>query len=108
LTEVGGHALFVGEVGHQRLTPKRHQLNYPIQYFWLELTAADSIPAALCRGSFGAFRLRRQDYLQNRPDLASLDLAGAAEQCARDLGATLDGSEQVFLLSPLANWGALF
>lgn len=105
---ISGHALFVGEVGHQRLSPKKHQLNYPIQYFWLELTAPDSIPEPLCRGNFGAFRFRRHDYLQNRPDLAAMDLAAACHQCATELGAALLGNEQVFLLSPLANWGRYF
>ena len=105
---ISGHALFVGEVGHQRLSPKKHQLNYPIQYFWLELTDPDSIPEPLCRGNFGAFRFRRYDYLQNRPDLAAMDLAAACHQCATELGATLLGNEQVFLLSPLANWGRYF
>lgn len=107
-SQPAGHALFVGEVGHQRFSPKRHQLRYPIQYFWLELTAADSIPASICAGRFGAFRLRRNDYFQNRADLATLDLVAAARQCASGLGAVLDGGEQLFLLSPLANWGRYF
>lgn len=105
---MGGHALYVGTVGHQRLRPKRHALNYPIQYFWLELTAAASIPTALLKNNFGAFRLRRRDYLQNCPALAELPLSQAVFIRASQLGAILHGDEQLFLLSPLANWGRYF
>lgn len=104
----GGHALYVGTVGHQRLRPKRHALNYPIQYFWLELTAAESIPTELLKNNFGAFRLRRSDYLQNCPALAELPLSQAVFVRASQLGAVLQGDEQLFLLSPLANWGRYF
>jgi len=103
-----GHALYVGTVGHQRLRPKRHVLNYPIQYFWLELTAAETIPTELLKSNFGAFRLRRSDYLQNCPALADLPLSEAVFVRASQLGAILQGDEQLFLLSPLANWGRYF
>lgn len=108
MMDVSGHAIYVGTVGHQRLLPKRHALHYPIQYFWLELTALHSLPAALTQSGLGAFRLRRQDYLRNCPALASMPLLEAVLARATELGATLTGDEQVFLLSPLANWGRYF
>ena len=57
----------------------------------------------LKREKFAAFSYRRRDYLAGDADLQQAVLAKIAS-----LGADVSGIEQVFLLSPLANWGLYF
>ncbi len=104
-----GHAFYAGTVGHARYLPKEHQLAYPLGLFWLELTQLDTLPTSIRHEQFGAFSLRRRDYLRDCPELAAVDdLAEAVRLKAAALGADLTGVEQIFLLSPLANWGLYF
>lgn len=101
-----GHAIYVGDVGHARYAPKNHQLSYPIAYAWLDLT--QSIPDLGWRfgdAGFRAFSFRRGDYFKGHAltDLRQLALAKAME-----LGGEVDPKDDVFLLTPLANWGLYF
>jgi hypothetical protein len=106
---MSAHAIYRGQVGHQRLKPKPHGLHYDIQYFWLDLGALAELPPQIQRESFGAFSLRRRDYFQGCAAVAGIaDLAEAARVRAAALGADISDIDQVFLLSPLANWGVYF
>lgn len=103
------HAIYRGQVGHQRLRPKPHGLQYDIQYFWLDLMALSELPSAIKREQFGAFSLRRRDYFNGAALVADEpDLAQAAKIMAGQLGADVSEIDQVFMLSPLANWGLYF
>ena len=103
------HAIYRGQVGHQRLQPKPHGLHYDIQYFWLDLCALAELPLQIRRESFGAFSLRRRDYFKGCAAVAGIDdLAEAALSRAAQLGADISLIDQVFLLTPLANWGVYF
>jgi len=103
------HAIYRGQVGHQRHRPKPHGLHYDIQYFWLDLRALAELPGQIRRESFGAFSLRRRDYFKGCDAVAGIDdLAEAALARATQLGADVRSVDQVFLLTPLANWGFYF
>ncbi len=103
------HAIYRGQVGHQRLQPKPHGLHYDIQYFWLDLRVLAELPLQIRRESFGAFSLRRRDYFKGCAEVAGIDdLAEAALARAAQLGADISLIDQVFLLTPLANWGVYF
>lgn len=106
---MAGHAIYSGRVGHQRLRPKPHSLDYDIQYFWLDLMALAELPPEIKRERFGAFSLRRRDYFKGCAAVAAEpSLAQAALIRAAQLGADLQGIDQVFVLTPLANWGVYF
>lgn len=103
------HAIYRGQVGHQRINPKPHGLHYDIQYFWLDLCSLTDLPAQIRRESFGAFSLRRRDYFQGCSAVADIkDLAEAAKTRAAQLGGDISEIDQVCLLTPLANWGIYF
>ncbi len=101
-----GHAWYHGEVGHQRYLPKSHGFGYDISYFWLDLaqlTSLDQYGSLLKIEKFGAFSFRRRDYLPGDADLQQAVLNKVAT-----LGAGVSDLDQVFMLSPLANWGLYF
>lgn len=106
---MSSHAIYQGRVGHQRLRPKPHGLQYDIQYFWLDLLALSELPDNIKNERFGAFSLRRRDYFKGCSSVAAEpSLVQAAMRRAAELGADLTGIDQVFLLTPLANWGLYF
>ncbi|MDP4528850.1 DUF1365 domain-containing protein [Alkalimonas delamerensis] len=98
------HALYQGELGHQRLLPKRHGFAYPLHYFWLNASSLPSLGRSwlLKYEGFAAFSYRRNDYL---PGAACLKQAVCDK--IRQLGGDQPVTE-VYLLSPLANWGHYF
>ncbi|OBP15231.1 hypothetical protein A5320_07580 [Rheinheimera sp. SA_1] len=101
-----GHAWYQGQVGHQRYLPKGHGFGYDTSFFWLDLSQLASLEhngSLLKHEKFGAFSYRRRDYLVGDADLkrAVLDKVGR-------LGADISDVDQVFMLSPLANWGLYF
>lgn len=111
------HAVLAGTVGHQRYSPKPHGFDYNVHYFWLRLSALDALDSAgpVRREQFGAFSYRRADYLAGDADLRCAVLAKVNTLRAADmqLAAALapevaDTDTEVFLLSPLANWGVFF
>jgi len=103
---LSGHAWYRGDVGHQRYLPKSHGFGYDISFFWLDLAQLDSLEQygpLLKHEKFGAFSYRRRDYLPGDADLQQAVLDKIAS-----LGANISDVDQVFMLSPLANWGLYF
>jgi len=101
-----GHAWYLGEVGHQRYLPKSHGFGYNIQFFWLDLdqlATLEQYGSWLKHEKFAAFSYRRRDYLAGDANLKQ----AVIDQCMA-LGADADAIDQVFMLSPLANWGLYF
>ncbi|RVU41181.1 DUF1365 domain-containing protein [Rheinheimera riviphila] len=101
-----GHAWYQGDVGHQRYLPKSHGFGYNVSFFWLDLSQLDSLDQygpLLTHEKFGAFSYRRRDYLAGDADLQQAVLDKVAS-----LGASISDVDQVFMLSPLANWGLYF
>lgn len=101
-----GHGWYQGEVGHQRYLPKRHGFAYPVRYFWLDLARLaelDQYGPWLKQEKFAAWSFRRADYLAGDADLRQAVLAKAAS-----LGAIVSADLQVFMLTPLANFGVFF
>jgi hypothetical protein len=101
-----GHAWYRGQVGHQRYLPKSHGFGYDTSFFWLDLSqlsTLDQHSPLLKNEKFAAFSYRRRDYLPGVADLQQAVLDKIAS-----LGADIQAVDQVFLLSPLANWGLYF
>lgn len=100
-----GHAWYKGRVGHQRYAPKSHGFGYNVSYLWLDLQQLETLKTFgrwLSREKFAAWSFRRKDYLQGPADLA---------QAVKDKVKTLGGTaaiQQVFMLSPLANFAVFF
>ncbi|NRQ44057.1 DUF1365 domain-containing protein [Rheinheimera sp. YQF-2] len=100
-----GHAVYQGEVGHLRLTPRRHGFSYSLAYYWLDSAALDDSALAakgISYERFGALSFRRKDYLAG----ADTVFAAVCEKVVA-LGGTVMPS-RVFILTPLANWGLYF
>lgn len=99
-----GHALYLGELGHQRFMPAPHGFGYRLHYFWLNCSTLPELGRSwlMKYEGFAAFSYRRKDYL---PGAASLKQAVCDKVVA--LGGDLPVAE-VYLLSPLANWGHYF
>ncbi|MFN6969661.1 MAG: DUF1365 domain-containing protein [Rheinheimera sp.] len=101
-----GHAWYLGQVGHQRYLPKSHGFGYASSFFWLDLaqlSTLEQFSPLLKHEKFGAFSYRRRDYVAGDSDLQQAVLEKAAS-----LGAEIQEIDQVFMLSPLANWGLYF
>lgn len=101
-----GHAWYLGQVGHQRYLPKSHGFGYSSSFFWLDLSQLSTLEQTsplLKHEKFGAFSYRRKDYL-----VGDADLQQAVLDKINSLGATTTSIDQVFMLSPLANWGLYF
>lgn len=100
-----GHAWYKGRVGHQRYLPKLHGFGYDVSYLWLDLQQLETLTDFgrwLSNERFAAWSFRRNDYLKGVADLA---------QAVKDKVKTLGGTtqiEQVFMLSPLANFSVFF
>ncbi|MGP9802427.1 DUF1365 domain-containing protein [Rheinheimera sp. NSM] len=100
-----GHAVYQGEVGHLRLTPRRHGFSYPLAHYWLDCTALNSHSLA-AKGinyeRFGALSFRRKDYVAGADTVYAAVCRKVAE-----LGGSITPAK-VFILTPLANWGLYF
>ena len=102
---IAGHAVYQGEVGHLRLTPRQHGFNYNFAQYWLDASKLND--AALAEKGigyerFGALSYRRRDYLAGAADLYSAVCEKVAE-----LGGDIVPA-RVYILTPLANWGLYF
>ncbi len=119
-----GHQILTGAVGHRRLQPKPYGFAYDVGYFWLNLHDLDALPAVsgkLAVDNFAALSLRRKDYFRDMTN-APAELSSAVVQQARSLLCsvndctpeqrdllTKDCSElDVYMLTPLANYGMFF
>lgn len=119
-----GHQLLNGAVGHRRLQPKPHGFAYDVGYFWLNLHDLDTLPtlsAKFAVDKFAALSFRRKDYFRD-VTAAPADLSAAVVQQAksllpsvldcsaeqRDLLAKNSGELDVYMLTPLANYGMFF
>jgi uncharacterized protein len=99
------HAVYQGEVGHLRLTPREHGFRYPLAYYWLDCAALEPVTLranGIHYERFGALSYRRKDYVAGEENLQHAVCAKV-----RELGGDIELS-QVFLLTPLANWGLYF
>lgn len=99
-----GHAFYLGELGHKRFVPKSHGFGYGVHYFWLNSKQLPSLGRSwlLKYEGFAAFSYRRKDYLTG---------AACLYQAVCDKVQQLGGQTaitDVYLLSPLANWGHYF
>ena len=100
-----GHAVYQGHVGHLRLIPQRHGFNYALALYWLDCQHLNSVSLAqvgIKYERFGALSYRRRDYLPGRTDLHD----AVCDKIAH-LGGTTRPA-QIFMLTPLANWGLYF
>ena len=100
-----GHAVYQGEVGHLRLTPREHGFSYPLALYWLDCTMLDQ--AALQAVGIGyervaALSYRRNDYIGSEGSIYTSVCRKLAELGAKSM------PSQVFILTPLANWGVYF
>lgn len=104
MTEFTEHALYRGQLGHQRFQPKPHGFGYPLHYFWINAATVGELDNSwlLAYERFAAFSFRRHDYLKGADDLLT-----AVQDKLRELGAN-DEVAFVFVLTPLANWGYYF
>ena len=98
-------ALYLGEVFHQRFTPKTHRFTYSLFLFWLDLQAlprTGKLPGLSSR-SWLPVKFNRADYL----DMPDIPLAERALQRMSDLaGKPLQG--KVFLLGQVRMLGWYF
>mgnify|MGYP006168247003 CR=1 FL=1 len=102
---IAGHAVYQGEVGHLRLTPRQHGFSYTYAQYWLDcslLTDAALAEKGIGYERFGALSYRRRDYLPGASDLYSAVCDKVAE-----LGGDIVPAS-VYVLTPLANWGLYF
>ena len=100
-----GHAVYQGEVGHLRLSPRQHGFSYNLAQYWLDCSMLDDKSLAahgICCERFGALSYRRRDYLPGDTDLFRAVCARVAQ-----LGGSVVPAK-VFVLTPLANWGLYF
>ena len=100
-----GHAVYQGDVGHLRLTPREHGFSYPLAQYWLDSSLLKKAPLeAIGIGfeRFAALSYRRQDYLSGADNLHTAVCDKVAQ-----LGGNLVPAH-VFILTPLANWGVYF
>jgi len=100
-----GHAVYQGEVGHLRLSPREHGFSYPLAHYWLDCAALEPVSLAqkgIRFERFGALSYRRKDYLAGHNDLQQAVINKLTE-----LGGDIP-IEHVFVLTPLANWGLYF
>lgn len=100
-----GHAVYQGEVGHLRRSPRQHGFSYSLALYWLDCDMLDESALAqhgICYERFGALSYRRRDYLAGADNLLSAVSAKVAQ-----LGGTVVPA-RVFVLTPLANWGLYF
>ena len=100
-----GHAVFHGEVGHQRLLPRQHGFSYPIALYWLDCEQLDNATLkqhGVGFEQFSALSYRRSDYLPGEAGL--LESVKAKVQALGGTGTVA----HVFVLTPLANWGLYF
>lgn len=100
-----GHAVYQGEVGHLRLAPRKHGFSYPQALYWLDCNKLDenslqSVGIKFER--FGALSFRRKDYLPGSDSVHHAVCLKIVE-----LGGTHPVTN-VFILTPLANWGLYF
>ena len=80
-----GHAVYQGEVGHLRVSPREYGFSYPLAHYWLDCSMLDKISLQACGIAFerfGALSFRRKDYLPG---------SGSVHSAARDLHALSRG-----------------
>ncbi|MBZ9613573.1 DUF1365 domain-containing protein [Rheinheimera maricola] len=102
---IAGHAVYQGEVGHLRLTPREHGFNYPLAQYWLDCTQLHQVALAekgVNFERFGALSYRRRDYLPGADNL----YRAVCDKVSELGGHTVP--TRVFVLTPLANWGLYF
>lgn len=100
-----GHAVYQGEVGHLRLTPRQHGFSYPLALYWLDcawLNDASLQAVGIGYERFSALSYRRKDYIGAEGSVYAAVCSKVAE-----LGGKT-APVQVFILTPLANWGVYF
>lgn len=108
---MSNHAIYIGHIGHQRFTPKRHGFRYALSQWWLDLD--DLVSAGACsrlfniNGGFAAFSFRNSDYLRDEPREPSVSLADAVRTKMSELaGEALTG--RVYLLGNVRCFGIYF
>ena len=102
---LSGHAVYQGEVGHLRLLPRQHRFAYQVALYYLDtakLNASALASVGIGYEQFAALSYRRRDYLPGADRLYQAVCDKVAE-----LGGTI-APAQVFVLTPLANWGLYF
>ncbi len=83
-------ALYVGEVAHHRLRPKRHRLRYKVFYLLLDLDELDTVAGSLrlfSRNRFNLFGFRDGDH----GDRTAAPLRGQIEGHLRQAGVETGG-----------------
>lgn len=98
------HALYQGQLGHQRFRPKPHGFGYPLHYFWLNANTLPKLDDTkfMAYERFSAFSYRRSDYLKGDANLQTAVQAKLVELGAKE------PVSYVFVLTPMANWGYYF
>jgi uncharacterized protein len=100
-----GHAVYQGEVGHLRVSPREYGFRYRLAHYWLDCSALDSTAleaVGVCYERFGALSYRRKDYLPGADSIVT-----AVRNKVAELGAQ-QAPEHIYVLTPLANWGLYF
>lgn len=98
-------AIYQGQVYHCRHVPKKHQFDYSIFLFWLDLQQQEeaNTPDVLPTKVMSAVRFRRQDYL-NQPERPLYQVA--LDRMSELAGTPLQG--KVFLLGQVRMFGLYF
>lgn len=108
---MSNHAVYIGHVGHQRYTPKRHGFGYQLSQWWLDLddlaTAGNNSRLLRVDGGFAAFSFRQADYLRDEPRESNESLADCVRRKMSEL-AERDLTGRVYLLGNVRCFGVYF
>jgi uncharacterized protein len=99
-------AIFVGDVMHRRLKPRRHRLRYRAYWLLLDLEDIDRLGRTLrlfSRNRFNLFAFYDRDYCER----GGHDLRGEIVDAVRDAGVTL-GSGRICVLTMPRVFGYVF
>ncbi|MCH8500366.1 MAG: DUF1365 domain-containing protein [Aliidiomarina sp.] len=108
---MNNHAIYLGQIGHQRFTPKTHGFGYRLSQWWFDLDDLDSASKTSrllsIDGGFAAFMFRSSDYLRDESSASHPRLADKVRAKMSALaGRPLQG--RVYLLGNVRCFGIYF
>lgn len=108
---MNNHGIYLGQISHQRYTPKTHGFGYKLSQWWLDLddlySARNYSRLLSIDSGFAAFMFRSSDYLRDEPSEANQSLADKVRNKMSELaGRTLQG--RVYLLGNVRCFGIYF
>lgn len=101
------NSLAIGLVWHKRYTPKVHEFSYKLNSWLIDIDnyqLLENISIWVSNNSFNLYSLDESNYLRDNKG----NLSQKVRNKFIELGASLNGSEQIFLLGQLKNCGVYF